>query len=324
MRLGFLLLALGAALAQGAHAQPDPAAQYPQRTIRIVVSSAPGGGPDIVSRILSEKLQKRWAQPVIVENRPGGGGNLGAEIVSAAEPDGYTLLAAQPAPLTTNAVLYRKLNFDPAALEPVVVMTAIPNVLVVRAGFPATSVAQLIAYAKTTPGKVTYGSQGLGTTPHLTAELFSRLTGTSLTHVPYRGTAQAVNDLLAGHLDMLFMQLDAVREHIESGRIKVLAVTGRERLPSLPDTPTLAEAGTADLISDTWNALAAPPKTPKPVIAKLNGAINEVFALADVREHMGRMSMRVVGGSPEAMAAFLAGERARWGEVIRAAKLNAD
>ncbi len=182
---------------------------------------------------MADKLQQRWGQPVVVENRPGAGGNLGAGEVAGAEPDGYTLLSAQPAPLTTNVLLYKNLHFDPAALEPVILMTTLPNTLVVRSDFPAGSVGELIAYAKANPGRVNFGSQGIGTTPHLTAALFARLTGTVLTHVPYRGTTQSVNDLVAGHLDLLFMQLDAVREHYQAGKIKMLAVTVDRRLPAV-------------------------------------------------------------------------------------------
>jgi tripartite-type tricarboxylate transporter receptor subunit TctC len=243
------------------------AAEYPTRTVRIIVSAPPAGGPDIVARLLAERLATRWGQPVVVENRPGAGGNLGAGEVAAAEPDGYTLLSAQPAPLTTNVLLYRKLNFDPTTLVPVIIMTRMPNALVVRRDFPADDVAGLIAYARANPGKIDYGSQGIGTTPHLTAELFARRAGISLTHVPYRGTAQAMNDLVAGHLDLLFMQIDAVREQYGAGRIKMLAVTTTQRLPALKEVPTMAEAGVPDFRSDTWNAIAAPPHTPAPIIA---------------------------------------------------------
>jgi tripartite-type tricarboxylate transporter receptor subunit TctC len=206
-----IAVALLAALPAAAQ-QPDDAAAYPRRTVKIVVSAPPGGGPDIVARLVADKLQQRWGQPVIVENRPGAGGNLGTGDVAAAEPDGYTLLSAQPAPLTTNVVMYKSLRFDPAALEPIAVMTTLPIVLVVRADFPAGTVGELIAYAKASPGKIDYGSQGIGTSPHLIAALFARRTGTALTHVPYRGTAQVVNDLVAGHIDLLFIQLDAARE----------------------------------------------------------------------------------------------------------------
>ena len=308
-------LAAVPALAQ----QSDEAADYPNRTVKIVVSAPPGGGLDIAARVLADKLQQRWGQPVVVENRPGAGGNLGAGEVAAAEPDGYTLLSAQPAPLTTNVLLYKKLPFDPAAFEPVILMTTLPNTLVVRASFPANTVGELIAYAKANPGKVNYGSQGVGTTPHLTAELFARTTGTTLTHIPYRGTAQVVNDLLAEHLDLLFMQIDAVREYYQSGKVKMLAVTVDRRLPTLPEVPTMAEAGVPNFRSDTWNAIAAPPRTPKAIVAKINAAMNEAFALPDVRSHLAKLSMQPAGGTPADMAEFVKAETKRWGDVIRAA-----
>ena len=202
------VLAAGLALLAPAAAQTDPAANYPNRTVKIVVSAPPGGGVDIVARVIADRLSKLWGQPFVIENRPGAGGNVGSEAVAHAEPDGYTLLAAQPAPLTTNVVMYQKLNFDPAAFEPLAIMTRIPNTMVVRTTLPANNVKEFVAYARDNPGKVNFGSQGVGTTPHLTGELFARLSGTKLTHVPYRGTAQAVNDLIAGHLDVLFFQLE--------------------------------------------------------------------------------------------------------------------
>ena len=311
-------------LASAVAAQPDPAAGYPNRTVKIVVSAPPGGGVDIVARVLADRLGKLWGQPFVVENRPGAGGNVGSEAVAHAEPDGYTLLAAQPAPLTTNVVMYRKLNFDPAAFEPLAIMTRIPNTLVVRNSLPATSVQELVAYARDNPGKVNFGSQGVGTTPHLTGELFARLTGTKLTHVPYRGTAQAVNDLVAGHLDVLFFQLDSVREQVQAKRARMLAITADERVAVLPDVPTMAEAGVPGLRSNTWNALMAPPKTPAAITAKLNRAINEVLKTPDTAEHLRAMNMVPVGGTPEGIRAFIAEETARWGDVIRAANIKAD
>ena len=252
-------------------------AQYPQRAVKIIVSAPPGGGLDIAARVIAERLAALWGHPFVVENRPGAGGNLGAEAVAQAEPDGYTLLAAQPGPLTTNVRLYRKLNFDPSAFIPLAIMTSIPNTLVVRAELPARSVAELVAYAKAGPGKVNFGSQGVGTTPHLTGELFARRTGTQLVHVPYRGTAQAVNDLVAGHLDLLFFQLNSVREQYQAGKARMLAVTTAERVSAVPEVPTMGEAGIASFRSDTWNALVAPPRTPAAIVAKLNAGINAVL-----------------------------------------------
>jgi tripartite-type tricarboxylate transporter receptor subunit TctC len=322
-RRQFLQL-LGASAAVPVLSQPAWPQVYPTRTVRIIVSSLPGGSPDIGSRLLADRLSTRWGQPVVVENRPGAGGNIGAAEVAAAEPDGQTLLAAQPAPLTTNVLIYRKLNFDPAALEPVIVMTTLPNALVVRRDFPANDVAGLIAYARANPGKVTYGSQGIGTTPHLTAALFAHRIGASLTHVPYRGSNQAVNDLIAGHIDLLFMQIDAVREHYAAGRLKMLAVATAERLPAVKDVPTMAEVGIADFYSGTWSAIAAPPRTSKPIIAKINGAMNELLHAPDIAQHLERLGMQPVGGSPADMAAFVHEETRRWGEVIKAANIRAD
>jgi tripartite-type tricarboxylate transporter receptor subunit TctC len=320
-RAGLLALMVAFALAPPARAE-EPS--YPSRTVKVIVSAPPGGGVDIVARVVADRLAKLWGQPFVVENRPGAGGNLGSEAVAVAEPDGYTLLAAQPAPLTTNVVLYKKLNFDPAAFEPLAIMTSIPNVLVVRADFPANSVAELVAFAKANPGKINFGSQGVGTTPHLTGELFARATGAKLTHVPYRGTAQAVNDLVAGHLDLLFFQLDSVREQYQAKKAKMLAVTTAQRVAAVPEVPTMDEAGVKGFRSDTWNALAAPPKTPGAIVAKLNAAINAVLEQPDTAEHLRAMNMTPIGGTPDAIKAFIREETERWGEVIRAAHISAD
>src|SRR5215467_6195717 len=302
-----VLLAPAQAFAQG-----DAAAHYPSRAVKIIVSAPPGGGLDIAARVIADRLAKLWGQPFVVENRPGAGGNLGSEAVAVAEPDGYTLLAAQPAPLTTNVVLYKKLNFDPAAFEPLAIMTSIPNVLVVRADFPANSVAELVAYAKANPGKVNFGSQGVGTTPHLTGELFARMTGTKLTHVPYRGTAQAVNDLIAGHVDLLFFQLDSVKEPYQAKRTRLLAVTTAARIASVPEVPTMDEAGVKGFRSDSWYAFSAPPKTPAAIVAKLNRGVNQVLRQPETAEHLHNLSMTPVGGTPDSIRAFIKEETARW------------
>jgi len=326
MRRILRLVVTAAALAAAAQAcaQDEAASRYPNRAVKIIVSAPPGGGLDIAARVIADRLTKMWGQPFVVENRPGAGGNLGAEAVAQAEPDGYTLLAAQPAPLTTNVVMYKKLSFDPAAFEPLAIMTSIPNTLAVRLDLPAASIAELIAYAKANPGKLNFGSQGVGTTPHLTGELFARLTGTKLTHVPYRGTAQAVNDLVAGNVDMLFFQLDSVREQYRAHKVKMLAVTTAARIASVPEVPTMEEAGVKDFRSDSWNALAAPPKTPAPIVAKLNDAINAVLKEPETAEHLRSMNMTPVGGAPDAAKNFIRQETERWGEVIRAAKISLD
>jgi len=322
--LRLVMTAAALTAAAQAFAQDEAVKRYPNRAVKVIVSAPPGGGLDIAARVIADRLTKMWGQPFVVENRPGAGGNLGAEAVAQAEPDGYTLLAAQPAPLTTNVVMYKKLSFDPAAFEPLAIMTSIPNTLTVRLDLPAASVAELIDYAEANPGKLNFGSQGVGTTPHLTGELFARLTGTKLTHVPYRGTAQAVNDLVAGNVDMLFFQLDSVREQYRANKVKMLAVTTATRIASVPEVPTMEEAGVKDFRSDSWNALAAPPKTPAPIVAKLNDVINAVLKEPETAERLRSMNMTPVGGAPNAAKIFIRQETERWGEVIRAAKISLD
>lgn len=317
-----LALAAALVLPTPAPAQTgDGAASYPNRAVKIIVTVPAGGGVDTVTRIIADKLAQKWGQPVVVENRGGAGGNIAAEAVSVAEPDGYTLMASQPAPITTNIFLYKKLNFDPTALEPVAIMSRIPNVLLVRTGFPAQTPQEFIAYVRANPGKVNYGSQGIGTTSHLTAELFRTLTGTKLIHVPYRGTAPALNDLVAGHVDTIFMQLESAIKLHEGGRARIIAVTTEKRLPMLPDVPTMIEAGVPDLISDTWNAITAPPKTPKAITAKINADINEVLRDPEVTAKFAALHLLPGGGSTEEMARFLKEETRRWGDVIRAANI---
>jgi tripartite-type tricarboxylate transporter receptor subunit TctC len=324
MQQGVMQQGLAQQAPQSSAPRVSAASDYPHRAVKIIVSAPPGGGLEIAARVIADRLAGMWGQPFVVENRPGAGGNLGAEAVAQAEPDGYTLLAAQPAPLTTNVRLYKRLNFDPAAFEPLAIMTSIPNTLVVRSDFPADSVAELIAYAKANPGKVNFGSQGVGTTPHLTGELFARVTATVLVHVPYRGTAQAVNDLIAGHLDMLFFQLDSVREQYQAKKAKMLAVTTAERVPAVPEVPTMREAGVGDFRSDTWNALAAPPRTPAAIVAKLNQGINEVLKNRETAEQLRSMNMTPIGGTSDEMRKFIQEETERWGDVIRTAKIRLD
>jgi len=320
----FAAIAMAAvtALLGPAQAQPreDPG-DYPSRTVKIICSAAPGGSLDLIVRHVAEKLQQRFGAPFVIENKPGNAGNLGAETVYQADPDGYTLLAAQPAPLTTNPLIYKKVNYEPSAFEPIAIMSTLPAALVVRKDLPVNSVAELIAYARSHPG-LTYGSQGVGTRPHLAGELLARTTRTELTHVPYRGTPQAVADLAGGHIDMLIILLDAVREQVETGQLKLLAVASAERFPGLDNVPTMVESGVPDFLSDTWQALVAPPNTAKPITAKLNKAIHEILAEPDMRAQLAKMSMAQVAGSPADAAAFIKAETQRWGAVIRAANIT--
>jgi tripartite-type tricarboxylate transporter receptor subunit TctC len=321
LRRLFSFAAAGLSLALPAVAQ-DAAATYPSRSVRIIVTVPAGGGVDSVTRIFADKLQRRLGQSFVIENQGGAGGNVGASTVFGATPDGYTLMSSQPAPLTTNAALYKKLSFDPAALEPVVIMSRFPNVLLVRKDFPAKTAAEFIAYAKANPGKLNYGSQGIGTTSHLTTELFMSLTGTKMVHVPYKGTAPALNDLIAGHVDFIFMELSsAVRLH-QGGNARILAVATDKRLDSLPDIPTMLEAGVPNFVSDTWNALSAPPKTPVPIVNKLNQAVNEIIGAPEIKKQFEELNLLPAGGSPAAMAKFVKDETQRWTEVIHRAGIQ--
>jgi tripartite-type tricarboxylate transporter receptor subunit TctC len=302
--------------AASAAAQSD----YPSKPVKIIVNVAPGGGVDTATRIVADKLQARLGQPFVVENRPGAGGNIGAEVVFAAEGDGYTLLASSPSPLAINGWLYKKLNFDPASFEPIAMMSRIPNVLVVRPGFPAKTVQEFVAYAKANPDKLNYGSQGIGTASHLTGELFMTLTGTKLIHVPYKGnTSGVLTDVIAGHVDLSFIQFSAVHELQQSGKLRVLAVATDKRLESLPDVPTMAEAGLPEVVSETWNAISAPPKTPAPIVGKLNATINEVLREPDVVARFRDLQVLVGGGDAAATRKFVADQRQLWGKVIKAA-----
>jgi tripartite-type tricarboxylate transporter receptor subunit TctC len=313
------LITLAALWGSGAQAQNDPAANYPNKPIKIIVSVPAGGGVDTVTRLFAEKLRQRWGQTVVIENRGGAAGNLGAEAVFTADPDGYTLLASQPSPITTNKFLYKKLNFDPEALIPIAIMSEIPNVLLVRPDFPAKTAQEFLAYAKANPGVLNFASQGTGTTSHLTTELFESRTGVKMVHVPYKGTAPALNDLIGSQVDFIFMELSSAFELHEGGKARILAVATKQRISALPDIPTLEEAGVPNFESGTWNALSAPPKTPAAIVDKLNAAIMEIVQSPEMKAHFQRVHLESVPGSAAQSAAFVKEETKQWGEVIKAA-----
>ncbi len=309
-------------LGSPALAQTNDPAKYPTGPIKIIVCVPAGGGVDTVTRLVAERMRQKLGQPVIVENRGGQSGNLGAEAVYGSEPDGYTLLASQPAPLTVNLLLYRKLNYDPNAFVPVAIMTTIPNTLTVSPHFPAKTAQEFITYVKANPGKVNYASQGTGTTSHLTAELFEAKTGTSLQHVPYKGTAPAINDLIAGHIDVMFTEMASAVELHKAGKARILAVTSRKRSSVLPDIPTLIEAGVPDFESGTWNAISAPPRTPAGIVAKLNDAINAALRSPEVAGHLAHLNVTAENMTPAEAADFIKADARRWAEVIRAASVT--
>jgi tripartite-type tricarboxylate transporter receptor subunit TctC len=320
---GLVVLAAVGSLLSSARAQ-DPAADYPNRVVRIVVNNPAGGGLDTVTRIVSDALTRKLGQPIVIENRGGAGGNIGAETVYTSAPDGYTLLAAVPAVLTTNVFMYRKLPFDPAKFEPVAVLGTFPNTLLVKNDFPAKTVQEFIAYVKANPGKVNYASQGIGTTSHLTAELYNSLASGKMVHVPYRGTAPALNDIVAGHVDLIFMQLSSALKLHEANRARILAVTTDKRIDTLKDMPTMIEAGVPNFVSDTWNAIAAPPGTPASIVAKLNKAINDVMNDPETVRRFADSQIIKVGGSPDDMRKLIREDTERWGAVIKRAGITAE
>jgi tripartite-type tricarboxylate transporter receptor subunit TctC len=324
LRRGAIIALFATTLAVGAAAASARAGDFPDHPIRVIVSVPAGGGVDTVTRIVTDRMRAVLAQPLVVENKPGVSGSLAAEAVFHAEPDGYTILASQPAPITTNSFLYKTLNYDPAKLVPLAIMSHVPNVVLVRKDFPAQTVQELIAYAKANPTKINYASQGIGTTSHTTAELFQSITGTKLTHVPYKGTAPAVNDLIAGNVDLMFNELATSLELHKSGRARILAVTVKDRVPALPNIPTLEEIGVHGCISDTWHALTGPPKIGSEVVAKLNQAANAAMRDPVLVERFSALSINPGGGTPAEAIAFVKEETQRWGEVIRKAGIQAE
>jgi len=317
------ILAALVALLFATAAYADEAADYPNRPIKIVVSVPAGGGVDRVTRVIAEGLHKKFGQPVVVENHAGAGGNIGADFVFKSPPDGYTLLASQPSPITVNPLLYKKMSFDPTQFEAVAIMTKIANVLLVRPDFPAKTAQEFIDYVKAHPGKVNYASQGIGTTSHLTAALFESVTGSKMVHVPFKGTAPALNAIVGNQVDVIFMELSSALKLHQAGRARILAVATAKRLPELKDIPTLQEVGLKDFESGTFNAITAPPKTPKAIVDKLNKAINEVLAEAEVRKLFEKTSLEPAGGSPTEAKAYIVEQTKLWGDVIKEAHVPA-
>jgi tripartite-type tricarboxylate transporter receptor subunit TctC len=315
---GYMLLAVALAFPSAAQAQ-----DYPNKPIKVVVPFPPGSGLDRVARIAADKLNKKWGQPVIVENRSGAGGNLGAETVFRAAPDGYTLLVSPPSPLVINKSLYPKLAYDSDAFVPISVLASLPNVLIVHPKMAAESVQQLIAFAKANPDKINYASQGSGTTPHLAAELFKSMAGLRMSHVPYRGVAPALTDLMGGQVDMMFADLASALPQIRAGKVRVLAVGSEKRSPLLPDVPAMAEV-LPGFVSMLWYGMVAPPKTPPDIVKKLSDAIMEGMKDPAVMKTLLDMSAEVVAGTPAEMALFMKQEGERWGNVIRATGVTAE
>jgi tripartite-type tricarboxylate transporter receptor subunit TctC len=299
------------------------AQEWPVKTVRIIVPFPAGGSADLLPRVVGEKLSQQWGQPVIVDNRPGAAGNIGATAVYQAEPDGYTLLSAPPPPLVINRLLYPKLAYDSTQFVPMTVIAAIPNVLLVHPKVGVNSVAELIALAKKNPGKLNYASQGSGATSHLTTELFKSMAGgvegpLRITHVPYKGTAPALADLLAGQVEMMFDNLGVSLPHVKAGKLNALAVASSKRFRSLPDVPALAET-LPGFESVAWFGIVGPPKTSSTIAEKVAAGVAEALRNPEVLKRLSELSADPLGLGPKETAAFMKQESERWGAVIRSA-----
>jgi tripartite-type tricarboxylate transporter receptor subunit TctC len=301
---------------------PARADGYPDRTVKIIVPFPAGGTADAVPRVVADWLSRKWGQAVVIENHTGAAGNIGAELVYRATPDGYTLLSAPPPPLVINQSLYPKLAFDPNKFEPIVIMGAVPNGLFVNPNkLAATNVPDLIAYLKQNPGKVTSATQGNGTTSHLTSEMFQMMAKVKLQHIPYRGSAPALQGLVAGEVDLMFDNLGVSLPLVRAGKLRLLAVASPKRLPELPDVPTLAET-LPGFEAIAWYGIVAPPGTPKAIIAKINADVNEALRDPTLQDRLKKLSADITGGSVEQTSKYMKEEVERWGGVIKAANIK--
>jgi tripartite-type tricarboxylate transporter receptor subunit TctC len=300
------------------------AQDYPVRPVKIVVPFPAGGSNDIIARIVAQKLAERSGQTFIVENRGGAGGNIGAESVANAEADGYTLLLTAPPPLTINASLYKKLPFDPAkAFAPVALIASVPIVLVVNPSVQAKNVGELIALAKAKPGTLNFGSSGIGSTNHLAGELLRSMAGIDIVHVPYRGAAPAMNDLLAGQIPFMFDNMPAVLPQVQGKAINAIAVAGAKRTEALPDVPTVAET-IPGFEASSWFGLVAPAKTPAPVRAKLSGELETILKMPDVKKRLAELGAEPGTVFGDAFGQFMTDETAKWGKLVKASGATVD
>ncbi|MET0856562.1 MAG: tripartite tricarboxylate transporter substrate binding protein [Telluria sp.] len=313
-------LIVGLALTAGVQA-----AAFPEKPITVIVPFPPGGSSDSIARIIGPKITAKLGQPWVVENRPGATGAIGAGTVKRAAPDGYTLLAASIAVYSVNPVLQKNLAYDPSKdFDLLTVAVRAPNVLVANPNLPANTIAEMIAYLKKNPGKVTFASSGGGSSDHLTAALFWQKSGTSGLHVPYKGGAPAITDLLGGQVDVSFVNINTALPYVKAGKLKVLAVTGERRSPILPQVPTLDEAGVRGVDVYSWQAFAAPKGLPKDVKAKLHSAIVSAVNEPDIKAKLVEQGFEIVGNTPEEFEKFQATELARWKNVIEVGKISVE
>jgi tripartite-type tricarboxylate transporter receptor subunit TctC len=300
------------------------AQDYPSRPVKIIVPFPAGGSNDIIARIVAQKLTERNGQTFLVENRGGAGGNIGAETVASAEPDGYTLLLTAPPPLTINGSLYKKLPFDPAkAFAPVALIASVPIVLVVNPSVQAKNVGELIALAKAKPGSLNFGSSGIGSTNHLAGELLKSMAGVDIVHVPYRGAAPAMNDLLAGQIPFMFDNMPAVLPQVQGKAINAIAVAGTKRAEALPDVPTVADT-IPGFEASSWFGLVAPAKTPAPALAKLSGELETILKMPDVKKRLAELGAEPGTVFGDTFGQFMTEETAKWGKLVKASGATVD
>jgi tripartite-type tricarboxylate transporter receptor subunit TctC len=304
-------------VSRAAHAQGD----FPTHTVNIVVPIAPGSSTDVVARLVADRLSAIWKQPVVVQNISGGGQNIGAGRIAASPPDGYNLLVSPPPALTVNHLLYKQLSYQPNDFTPITVLVEVPNVLLVRKDFPAKTVQELIAYAKAHPGKVTFGSQGMGSTAHMTASRLEALAGIQLVHVPYRGEVPVLTDMMAGQIDMFFGTFSTALPLYRDGRLRILAVAQDKREADIPEVPTMAEAGIANFNSTAWYGLVAPPHTPAPLVDRINRDVVAILDEPEVIAKLKTLSLKPVRGTPGETAAFIKRETALWSKVLKDANV---
>ena len=297
---------------------------YPSRLVKVIIPSAPGSTTDLLARLIADQLSQKWGKPVIVENVSGGGMSIGAAQAFRAAPDGYTLMIAPPSPLTFMKLLYRDLPFDPTQFTPISLLVRVPNALVVRKDLPATNVRELIAYAKANPGKVTFASQGAGSTAHLSATQIELLAGVEMVHVPYRGASPALNAVVAGHVDMFFDTVTTSVPMYSADKVKILAVGSTERSPVVPEVPTVAESGLPGFRSVTWFAMAAPPGMAPELVTRINRDVAESLRRPEISERLQKLTLEPLFGLPADAVKFFGEETALWGRVIREKKVTGE
>jgi tripartite-type tricarboxylate transporter receptor subunit TctC len=307
-------LGAGMAVAQG----------YPAKTIKLVVPFPPGGSTDIFARTIGNKLSEALKQQVIIDNRPGAGGSIGADAVAKSAPDGYTLLMGHIGTLAVNPAIYPRLPYDPQKdFAPVTLVATVPNILVVSPSLPVNSVAELVAYAKANPGKLSYGSGGNGSAAHIAVELFKQKTGTDIVHIPYKGTAPSVTDVIGGQIAMTMTGAPPLMQFVTSGRLKALGVSSTRRVEALPNVPTIAEAGVKDFEATQWYGIVAPAGTPREIVMRLNQEIHAILKTPEMRERIQSEGAVAAPTTPEEFAVLIKSEGARWGAVVKAAGVKA-